>query len=230
MGLFSKCCAKTHLPVMYSHPGIKKIAPHLTQIMVLCRGEEPYPAEYDGYGLGLMNTGQYDSAKFVLLSAYAGETYDQLPHSEDEPQQGYFITDLELEALARIPAFASHDAYCDFMSDTDALSEQAHKELLKALGAPESVPWYKVTSCFEAVTEYLEMPSYETLAERYAKRRAELPELMAFMPEKPAEAAEMVKKFNEDLTARLRKAYAELVDAVLATQAAASGAPAAGAA
>lgn len=218
MGLFSKCCAKTHLPVLYDQRDVRRLAPHLTDIVVLLRNGEVYDATYDGYGLGLVGSGHWDDAKLVLKRAYAGETYDQLPTSEHEPQQGFFFSLEEIEALARIPAFPTHSAYEDFLDETQRISEELHEELLRAAGAPATVPWYKTTNCFAAVQDCLEVPGMSLHVERYAQRRMETPELAAFMPADPADAAQMVQQFFTELSARTRTAYGELVDRVLASQ------------
>lgn len=220
MGFFSKCCAKTHLPVLYDHPQFRRLAPHLTKVVVLLRNGEVYNANYDGYGLGLVNSGQWDDAKLVLQSAYAGETYGQLPDSEHEPQQGFFFTVQEVEALARIPAFPSHDAYEDFLTETNDITEALHIEMLKAAGAPTDVPWYKVVSCFEAVRDCMDDPQGELVAERYARRLTETPALQGFLPAKPLDAAQLVTDYFATVEARTRTAFDELVKRTLASQAA----------
>ena len=131
MGLFSKTCAKTHLPVLYQ--GWRKEAARLTDIMVLLPGEDPYPAVYDGYGMHLDN---YDKAKFVLASDYAGERYDELGDSHYEPNQGYFHDAALIAVLAASAGFDSYEAYDTLLDDYSAGATKAAELLLNELG------WY----------------------------------------------------------------------------------------
>ena len=46
MGYFSKCCAKTHLPVVVESLGI----PHLNNVVALLPDGRKFEGSYDGYG------------------------------------------------------------------------------------------------------------------------------------------------------------------------------------
>lgn len=113
MGVFSVCCAKTHLPVLIERVW-GEIAPHLCEVVVLQKYEETFTGAYDGYGFGLANV---DNAKFVLRSAYAGETWEDVPDSGYEPNQGLFHNKSFIRVLAEHPGFKSHNDYLAALSD-----------------------------------------------------------------------------------------------------------------
>lgn len=114
MGFFSKCCAKTHLPVLAAIAwGLD--APRLTNIVVLERGRPPCTTQYDGYGLYLDD--DFDDAKFVLEDAYQGERWEDLPESGYEPNQGFFHDKEFIQAIAALPTgFATYDDYIDVLN------------------------------------------------------------------------------------------------------------------
>ena len=95
MGYFSKCCAKTNLPVVVNSLGI----PHLNFVVALMPDGRKFEGSYDGYGrVGGQNVLEYDDGnfvwpkvKFVLRDYYNGETYKELGKSNDEKAQGYFM-------------------------------------------------------------------------------------------------------------------------------------------
>jgi hypothetical protein len=95
MGYFSKCCAKTNLPVVVNALGI----PHLNFVVALMPDGRKFEGSYDGYGrVGGQNVLEYDDGnfvwpkvKFVLRDYYNGETYKELGKSNDEKAQGYFM-------------------------------------------------------------------------------------------------------------------------------------------
>lgn len=116
MGFFSKCCAKTHLPVLCDNAW-GEVAPRLTNIVVLTRGEKPFRAAYDGYGLHLED---FDDAKFVLADAYSGERWEDLPESGYEPGQGFFHDEALIEALAASAGFRSHREYLTLLAEHEA--------------------------------------------------------------------------------------------------------------
>jgi hypothetical protein len=95
MGFFSKCCAKTNLPVVVDALGI----PHLNNVVALMPDGRKFEGSYDGYGrVGGQNVLEYDDGnfvwpkvKFVLRDYYNGETYKELGKSNDEMAQGYFM-------------------------------------------------------------------------------------------------------------------------------------------
>ena len=95
MGYFSKCCAKTNLPVVVDTLGI----PHLNLVVALMPDGRKFEGSYDGYGrVGGQNVLEYDDGnfvwpkvKFVLRDYYNGETYKELGKSNDEKAQGYFM-------------------------------------------------------------------------------------------------------------------------------------------
>ena len=115
MGYFSKCCAKTHLPVVVQALGI----PHLNNVVALLPDGTKLAGSYDGYGRvagkSLMGD-DYDHAlwqktKFVLRDYYEGETYKELGKSNDERAQGYFMDKAFLHYCIKHGPFRSHAEY-----------------------------------------------------------------------------------------------------------------------
>jgi hypothetical protein len=125
MGFFSKTCAKTHLPVVHITRGF----PELAEIAVLFPNGRKLEGFYDGYGRlqvevtdgdGYQTEAEEDlytdektweGLKFVLLSAYEGETYDQLGPSHDEHAQGHFMDDAFLHHCLEVKKFPSFKDY-----------------------------------------------------------------------------------------------------------------------
>ena len=115
MGYFSKCCAKTHLPVVVESLGI----PHLNNVVALLPDGRKFEGSYDGYGrvngIDLLPDGyvekKWDALKFVLKGKYEGETYKQLGKSGDELAQGYFMSDRFLLYCMKVGSFASYAEY-----------------------------------------------------------------------------------------------------------------------
>ena len=95
MGFFSKCCAKTHLPVVVDVLGI----PHLNNVVALTPDGRKFEGSYDGFGrvngesLVESEDGEFiwPKVKFVLRDYYSGEAYGDLGKSGDEKAQGYFM-------------------------------------------------------------------------------------------------------------------------------------------
>jgi hypothetical protein len=50
-------------------------------------------------------------AKFVLKMHYNGESYKDLPESEDELAQGYFMSNKFLKHCMKVKSFKSHEDY-----------------------------------------------------------------------------------------------------------------------
>lgn len=95
MGYFSKCCAKTHLPILTEY----KDVPQLSKVVALLPDGTKAQGLYDGYGrVGGEDVVERDGkwvwpkVKMVLANYYNGETYDELPKSGDELAQGYFMS------------------------------------------------------------------------------------------------------------------------------------------
>lgn len=115
MGFFSKCCAKSQLPVVHDGRGY----PELNEVIVLYPDGKKIEGSYDGYGRvdGVdLCPGGYDhqlwtKLKFVLKSKYAGESYKELGRSYDEAAQGHFMADDFLDYCLEVGSFASHREY-----------------------------------------------------------------------------------------------------------------------
>ena len=151
MGLFSKTCAKTHLPVLYANAWARD-AERLTRVVCLLPGQEPFTTSYDGYGLGLGS--DFEDAKLVLESDYDGETYDELGESPSEPNQGYFHSTELMKALAQCQGFASFEDYEALLAAHDERCDMATRALLNEMGfySPEGKD-YEVVAVFEALRE-----------------------------------------------------------------------------
>jgi len=95
MGYFSKCCAKTNLPIVVAEKGI----PRLNFVVALTPDGEVVEGSYDGYGRvnginlveGPRGGYRWPKVKMVLKEHYNGEKYEELPKSHDEMAQGYFM-------------------------------------------------------------------------------------------------------------------------------------------
>lgn len=205
MGLFSKCCAKTNLPVLYGSGYTLKTARRLAEIVVLTRRDKPYEAVYDGYGLGL--TDEWDQVKFVLKDAYAGETYEQLPPSRDEPNQGYFFSDEFILVLKDVPRLPSHEVYEDLLREADDIYEEVLTACLVQVGLTGHVKSYETVRALETAREVLEDPSMELLRERYAQARGKSPVLEAMFPQNPAACKPLVEAFFPLLSSKLTERY-----------------------
>lgn len=115
MGYFSKCCAKTNLPVVVQGRGF----PEFNEIVALTPDGRVVEGPYDGYGcIGEENLREdysgkwiWDKVKFVLKPHYNGETYNELPRSNDEMAQGYFMADAFLQYCKTHGAFKNRAAY-----------------------------------------------------------------------------------------------------------------------
>lgn len=103
MGFFSKCCAKTNLPVIHHGYGNDWHAKHpeFSEVIVLYPDGRKVEGSYDGYGRVSevplcpegYDEGLWDSLKFVLKKHYAGESYGDLGRSHDEMAQGHFMAE-----------------------------------------------------------------------------------------------------------------------------------------
>lgn len=115
MGFFSKCCAKTNLPVVVYAKG----CPEFNEVVALTPDGRVVEGSYDGYGrIGDENLREdyhgkwiWDKVKFVLKPHYNGETYNELPRSNDEMAQGYFMADAFLQYCKTHGAFKNRAAY-----------------------------------------------------------------------------------------------------------------------
>ena len=115
MGFFSKCCAKSHLPVVTCY---KAGAPkELTEVVALSPNGKIVEGIYDGYGRVAgedFADGEYEDwlkVKFVLKMHYNGESYKDLPESEDELAQGYFMSNKFLKHCMKVKSFKSYEDY-----------------------------------------------------------------------------------------------------------------------
>lgn len=110
MGYFSKLCAKTFLPVM----AVRADVPELSRVVALFPNGKIVMGVYDGYGRVDdldMDYETFESIKFVLANHYAGETYDALGESPNDPGQGWFYNDADLRAWIAKGGFSSADEH-----------------------------------------------------------------------------------------------------------------------
>jgi hypothetical protein len=109
MGYFSKCCAKTHLPVVVESVGISR----LNEVVALLPGGRKAQGSYDGYGRvgGVDLQKDWDRVKLILAEHYNGEAYDELGQSGDEMGQGYFMSRDFLHHCLRHGPFKNRAAY-----------------------------------------------------------------------------------------------------------------------
>lgn len=115
MGFFSKCCAKSHLPVVHDGRGY----PELNEVVVLFPDGTKVEGSYDGYGrvggVDLCPDGYdhrlWEKLKFVLKSKYSGESYKELGRSWNENAQGHFMADEFLDHCLEVGSFGSRSGY-----------------------------------------------------------------------------------------------------------------------
>jgi hypothetical protein len=108
MGFFSKCCAKSQLPIIASW----RNWPELSRVVVLQPRRRPLIGVYDGYGrVDFETIENFDRAKFVLAKHYKGEAYGDLPRSHDELAQGYFMSDKFLAYCVEAGSFKNRAEY-----------------------------------------------------------------------------------------------------------------------
>ena len=108
MGFFSKCCAKSQLPVVATW----RNWPELSQVVVLQPRGRTLMGRYDGYGrVEGEQIDNFDRAKFVLAQHYNGEKYGDLPRSHDEMAQGYFMSDEFLQHCVAVGSFKNRREY-----------------------------------------------------------------------------------------------------------------------
>lgn len=94
MGFFSKCCAKTHLPIVAPERGI----PKLNRVVALLPDGQKHLGAYDGYGRVETDEGRVElhddwgKVKFILADYYNNEGYKDVGKSGDELAQGYFMS------------------------------------------------------------------------------------------------------------------------------------------
>jgi len=190
MGVFSKCCAKTHLPVLAAQAWAKD-AQRLTRIVILEKGRAPCFTEYDGYGNYLDDA--FDDAKFVLEDAYNGERYDDLPESGYEPNQGFFHDKAFIQAIAALPTgFATYDDYIDVLHAYSNESEECLAMAFNTLDIPPPETVYvRLLEYFNYLTGNM-----EDTADSYADRH---PELLDWIPNDRAGRMNQAQLFMEAL-------------------------------
>lgn len=213
MGVFSKCCAKTHLPVLYGTPATLGLAARLCHVMVLLPGQEPYPAVYDGYGLGLED--DWDEVKLVLQDAYRGERYEDLPPSEDDPNQGFFFDETLLPLLAGVAFMPSFSTYLAVLRGCDEAYEQELALVLAHRGLQGVAKGYEVMQLVHACQDCAQDPTSDYLLERYAEVRSKLAALQPHFSADVAQAAELANSISEDLRVRTRARYQQCIAAAL---------------
>jgi hypothetical protein len=203
MGLFSKCCAKTHLPVLAAHAWARH-APRLTRIVILQKGLPPCFTEYDGYGQYLGD--DFDDAKFVLEDVYKGEKWADLPESGYEPNQGFFHDTAFIETIAALPnGFASYDDYVDVLDDYSHASEGCLAAAFNALGIPPPETQYvRLLEYFNYLTGNM-----ADTATSYADRH---PGLLDWIPDDMPGRLAQAQSFMETL----RQRHKAVIDTLLA--------------
>lgn len=97
MGMFSKVCSKTYLPVIHHGYGADwhNLFPDFYEVIAMYPDGTKIEGFYDGYGrIGSHEVAfeDWDKVKFVLKKHYAGETYKQLGKTYDELAQGHFMS------------------------------------------------------------------------------------------------------------------------------------------
>lgn len=115
MGFFSKCCAKTNLPIVTQYKGF----PEFSDVVALTPDGRIIKGSYDGYGRvddeDLRETPEgkwiWEKVKFVLAPHYNGEKYNELPKSHDELAQGYFMDEEFLKHCKEVGSFKNRAAY-----------------------------------------------------------------------------------------------------------------------
>lgn len=97
MGFFSKLCSVTYIPVMADTTGMGDDA---SEVVAVFKNGSIVRGVYDGYGCvdGLDLLDDWDDIKFVLRKYYAGQPYDELGESYDDPGQGFFHDDEDIIA------------------------------------------------------------------------------------------------------------------------------------
>jgi hypothetical protein len=186
VGTFSKCCAKSHLPVLMDDVWGKQ-APRLTHVVALMPDGSRRVGEYDGYGMDLDD---YGSAKFVLQAFYAGENFDELPESGDEPEQGYFHAPEFVAALETLSGFTTYQDYRSAVIEYRRLLSSRVKAGFEVNGF--SIPLehqYGAYSLLEMASVKFP-PSMESL-------QREQPEAAVYLPQTFEALREAALKFDE---------------------------------
>ena len=103
MGFFSWKCAKTGKPIL-ADMGKDDPWRFASEVVLLLKNGSVIRGRYDGYGrVDGFSLDEYnynpDEFRLVISRYYDGETFDQLPKNEDEPNQGYFWGVAELNEL-----------------------------------------------------------------------------------------------------------------------------------
>ena len=102
MGFFSWECAKSKKPVMSSYAVRNSPWEFASRVVVLFDDGALVKGVYDGYG-NVNGHGVLDAPenrwRMVIERFYDGETFEQLPQNEREPNQGFFYDDADLERI-----------------------------------------------------------------------------------------------------------------------------------
>lgn len=109
MGLFSKVCAKTQLPILHKDRGF----PAFAAVVALTPDGSIVQGEYDGYArVGeVCLADKWDSVKMVLAKHYKGESYGELGPSGPELGQGHFMSDEFIIYCVAKGKFRNYAAY-----------------------------------------------------------------------------------------------------------------------
>ena len=208
MGYFSKCCAKTHLPVLCADSFWGNFAPRLCKVVMLAANGDRITREYDGFGCG--DVLDFDACKMVLADAYNNETFAQLGESEYEPGQGVFHSRGLIATLKDVPSLPSYDAYCKLLKRYEAEETTIRNALLcergincdTGLGADIANALDNLAAGFEQV--------YEQLLERN-------PKMAELLPVGYEDAKKYAKLFDDALVARTTSKAKMLIANLLAT-------------
>lgn len=102
MGFFSWQCAKTKKPVMSSYAVGNGPFDFSSKVVVLFKNGDRLSGTYDGYGrVDGFEIVDYPEERWrmVIQKYYNGETFDDLPQNNHEPNQGFFWDDEDLAEI-----------------------------------------------------------------------------------------------------------------------------------
>lgn len=183
MGYFSKCCAKSHLPVLVAT--WQKDIPRLATVVILAQDPEcgTTPGTYEGYGFE-----NYETAKFVLADAYQGESWASLPESAGCPRQGFFYSKGFLQGLAQVPKLSGPDQLWDLVTQYEASEETRCRDVLgiNQLWPGRVWEFLSILNCASESWRYTQAgykPKHNDWLVKHGAKLAEYPKLADWMPD-----------------------------------------------
>lgn len=207
MGCFSKCCAKTHLPVLSADSFWGTFAPRLCRVVMLSPEGDRITRDYDGYGCG--DVLDFDECKMVLADAYQNESFGQLGESPYEPGQGIFHSRGLIAVLKETPSLPSHQAYARLYKDYDSEESRITLQLLNERGVRcESKLAFEVGRALEHLADGFDI-EYTRMLERH-------PEIRKWVPEGYDHAQRLAKVYDDALVSRTTACARKLVEALKA--------------